>query len=58
MVGECGHVIGASGEGKGFAAAQATAMSALIGSNNAKVFAEFFVTGEVIEVGRCGPPVQ
>ena len=55
MVGECSHVVGASGEGKGFAAAQATTMATLIGSNHTKVFAEFFVTGEVIEVGRCGP---
>ena len=57
MVSQCSHVVGAGGEGKRFATAQATTMTTLIGSNNAKVLAEFFVTGEVIEVGSCGPTV-
>ena len=55
MVGECGHVIGAGGEGEGFAAANTAAVPALVGCDNTKVFAEFFVTREVIEVGSCGP---
>ena len=58
MVGECGHVVGAGGEGKGFAGTNATTMTTLVGGNDAEVFAEFFVTGEVIEVDSCGPAVQ
>jgi hypothetical protein len=58
MVGERGHVVGASGKREGFAAANATPMTALVGGNNAKVFTKFFVTREVVEVCRCGPAMQ
>ena len=55
MVSQCSHIVGAGGKGKGFAAANTAAMPALVGCNHTKVFAEFFVTREVIEVGSCGP---
>ena len=58
MVGECGHIVGAGGKGEGFAGTNATTMTTLVGSNDAEVFTEFFVTGEVVEVDGCGPAVQ
>ena len=58
MVGECGHIVGAGGKGKGFAGTNATAVATLVGGNDAEVFTEFFVTGEVVEVDSCGPAMQ
>jgi hypothetical protein len=58
MVGECGHVVGAGGKRERFATAQSATVATLVRGNNAKVFAQFFVTGEVIEVGSCGPAMQ
>jgi hypothetical protein len=58
MVGECGHVVGAGGKRERFAGTNATPMTTLVGGNNAKVFTEFFVTREVVEVYRCGPAMQ
>jgi uncharacterized protein YodC (DUF2158 family) len=58
MVGECGHIVGTGSKREGFAGANTAPMTTLVRGNNAKVFAEFFVTSEVIEVGSCGPAMQ